>query len=280
MAINYASKYSTKVDEAFSLESQTSGAVNNDYEFNGVNTVNVYSIPTVALGDYNMSATGSRYGTAAELSDTKQTLVLSKDRSFTFVIDKKNLDDTMGVKAAGEALAREIREQVIPELDTYTISQMAENAGKTTYSETITKTTAYEKFLAGQEELGNNKVPRSGRIAYMTYAMFNFLKQDPAFIKTGDASQAITVNGQVGVVDGTAIVPVPSSYLPTGVNFVITHPSATVRPVKLEDYKIHDNPPGISGQLVEGRIRYDAFVLTNKAKAIYVSTTATAPSAG
>ena len=39
--------------------------------------------------------------------------------------------------------------------------------------------------------------------------------------------------------------------------------------MKLEDYKVHTDPPGISGSLVEGRIVYDAFVLDNKAKAIY-----------
>ena len=39
--------------------------------------------------------------------------------------------------------------------------------------------------------------------------------------------------------------------------------------MKLEDYTIHANPPGISGSLVEGRIVYDAFVLDNKVKAIY-----------
>lgn len=274
MAINYAEKYSAKVDEAFALESKTNGAVNNDYDFAGVNVVNVYSIPTQALEDYDMGAVGSRYGNPAELQDTKQTLTLTRDRSFTFTIDRKNLDDTMGTKAAGEALARQIREQVIPELDTYSLSKMAAGAGKTTYNETITKTTAYEKFLAGQEALGDAKVPLTGRIAFVSYAMYNFLKQDAAFIKQGDAAQAITVNGQVGVVDGTAIVPVPKTYLPTGVNFIITHPVATVRPVKLEDYKIHDNPPGISGYLVEGRIRYDAFVLNNKKNAIYVSTSA------
>ena len=47
------------------------------------------------------------------------------------------------------------------------------------------------------------------------------------------------------------------------------HPSATVAPTKLEDYKVHEDPPGISGALVEGRINYDAFVLDNKAKGIY-----------
>ena len=50
------------------------------------------------------------------------------------------------------------------------------------------------------------------------------------------------------------------------------HPVATVAPTKLEDFKCHIDPPGISGSLVEGRICYDAFVLENKAKAIYYQT--------
>ena len=46
MAINYASKYAQKIDEKFARESMTSAAVNNDYDFVGVKTVNVYSVPT------------------------------------------------------------------------------------------------------------------------------------------------------------------------------------------------------------------------------------------
>ena len=57
--------------------------------------------------------------------------------------------------------------------------------------------------------------------------------------------------------------------------FLIAHPSATVAPTKLESYKTHLDPPGISGQLVEGRIVYDAFVLENKAKALYYQTVPT-----
>lgn len=56
---------------------------------------------------------------------------------------------------------------------------------------------------------------------------------------------------------------------PGDFGFMIAHPVATVAPVKLEDYTIHQNPPGISGSLVEGRVCYDAFVLENKKTAIY-----------
>lgn len=34
------------------------------------------------------------------------------------------------------------------------------------------------------------------------------------------------------------------------------------------EYNIHENPPGISGWLIEGRTYYDAFVLNNKKDAI------------
>lgn len=62
-------------------------ALNNDYEFTGVKTVNVYSIPVVAMNDY--TRTGSaRYGTATDLGTEVQALTITKDRSWTFVIDR------------------------------------------------------------------------------------------------------------------------------------------------------------------------------------------------
>ena len=83
-------------------------------------------------------------------------------------------------------------------------------------------------------------------------------------------AQDMLVNGSVGMVDGVNIVPVPSSYLPATVELLIVHKSAMVSPVKLSEYKTHIDPPGINGTLVEGRIYYDAFVLTNKANGIVV----------
>ena len=76
------------------------------------------------------------------------------------------------------------------------------------------------------------------------------------------------VKGQVGEIDGVAIVKVAKTRLPAGCLFEITHKAACVAPVKIEDYKIHDNPPGISGMLVEGRVYFDAFVLNKKADMI------------
>ena len=73
----------------------------------------------------------------------------------------------------------------------------------------------------------------------------------------------------IGEVDGCRIVKVPASRLPAGAAFILTHPLAATAPKQLNDYKVHDNPPGISGWLVEGRLIYDCFVLNEKADAVF-----------
>lgn len=271
MAINLAAKYSSKVDERFKIKSFTEAATNQDYDWDGVNTVKVYSIPTVAMSDYARTGT-SRYGTPTELQDTLATYVITRDRSFTFTIDKGNKQDSMNVRDAGKALARQNDEVVVPELDTYRIAAWvtaaAANGGRPTATN-ITASNAYTSLLSAGEYLDENKVPVGGRIAFVTPRYYNFLKQDNSFIKASDMAQGMLIKGQVGEVDGVKIVKAPSIYFPAKTPFVVTHPSVMVAPKKLQDYKIHDNPPGINGNLVEGRIIYDAFILDAKKKGVY-----------
>lgn len=271
MAVNYATKYSEKVDERFTLGSLTAGIVNNDYDWIGVSTVKVYSIPTVTMNDYNLTGS-SRYGTPAELGNEEQEMTIGKDRSFTFTIDRKSYDDTMMTMEAGKALRRQIDEVVIPEVDTYRINKLVTGA-ETTHvlkDTAVSATNAYERFLAVQELLDDDKVPQGGRICLCTPGYYKFLKLDENFIKKGDMAQQIALSGLVGEVDGVPVVKAPTSYFPENTNFVITNPIVMPGPVKLTEYKIHTDAPGISGWLVEGRIRYDAFVLKQKKNAIGV----------
>ena len=266
---HYASKYSPKVDERFALASVTNNAINNDYDFVGVNAVNVYSIDTVELGDYGLTGT-SRFGTPAEMTDTVQTLTLSQDKAFTFVIDKRNAEDSMGAKEAGKALRREIDEVVIPTVDKYRIAAMVEGAGNATTAGEISATNAYSTFLDAENLLTDDSVPVVGRVAFVSPNFYKFIKLDDSFIKASDSAQKMLSNGAVGMIDGVEIVPVPTSYLPSTVEFVIAHKSAMVSPIKLATYRVLDNVQGVDGSVVEGRIYYDAFVLTNKANGIVV----------
>ena len=268
MAINYASKYAAKIDERFSREALSAAAINNDYDFVGTKTVNVYSVPTATMNNYQRTGS-NRYGTPAELENSVQEMTVSKDRSFTFTIDRGNFNDTQMANNAGEALSRQIREVVIPEIDKYRFGVICSNAGKTV-EKVLSNQNAYDAFLDATTEMIENNVLLSECVAFVSSKFYKYIKEDNAFIKNGDLSQKMLIKGQVGEVDGVAIVVVPTAYLPENVAFILTHKSATVAPVKLSEYKIHDNPPGINGWLIEGRVYYDAFVLDNKAAAIYV----------
>lgn len=275
MAQNLAQKWSPKVDEVFRLQALTNDAVNQDYDWDGVNSVNIYGVSTVAPGNYTRSGS-NRYGTVNELDTTKTNYPLTRDRAFTFTIDRRNRDESQGVTEAGKALRREIEVQVIPEIDVYrlaawltsaTANSALVNTGATTSSN------AYSDFLAVNERLSNNSVPISGRKVFMTYNYYNLLKQSN-FILASESGQTTRGSGLLGNIDGVEVTAVPSSYMPTNTNLVMVHPISTVSPIVLTDYIVHENAPGVNGFLVEGRFVYDSFPLTNKLNGIAVHKTA------
>ena len=275
MAVNLAQKYERKVDEAFKKASFTAPLVNNDYNFDGVDTIKIYRIPTVSLNDYTRSGT-SRYGSPDELQDEVDTYKLSTDKAFTFTIDKGNNQDQLNVKDAGRALKREIDQVIVPAQDKQVVAKIANAAvlNNQVGTGTISKSNAYEKFLDGQEVLDNKLVPTEGRVALVNTSFYKAIKLDSSFTKTGDMATKLSYKGLVGEIDGVPVIKVPSSYMPTNCEFIITHPIATINPKKLTDYKIHRDPPGINGNLIEGRVRYDTFVLEGKKDAIYAHYTA------
>ena len=271
MATNYATKYADKIQKIFTLGSLTEAAVNKNFSWVGVNAINVFSITTQALTDYTVTGT-NRYGTPTELQNEVQTMLLAKDRSFSTTIDQMTLDDTNGAIKVGEFLKTQIEEQITPEIDEYRIKTMydAAIANSAYASAVILASNAYSSFLTGQETLGDAKVPNKGRLAFISYAFYSFIKLDSTFMLASEVAMKDRVNGMAGMVDGVKLIPVPSSYLPSNVAFLLTHPVATVAAEKLTEYKTNMKAPGISGALIEGRVRYDAFVLDTKVDAIYV----------
>ena len=211
MAVNYASKYASKIAKAFTLGSLTEPAVNKDFDWAGVNAINVFGLTTQALNDYNKSATSNRYGTPSELQNVVQTMTLANDKSFSTSIDKYTLESTNGAVKAGEFLKMEIDEQITPTIDTYRLRKMYTAAIANGYYayETTSASNAYKKFLAGQEKLGDAKVPVSGRIAFCSYAFYSFIKQDTSFMLASEVAMNERINGMVGMVDGVKLVAVP-----------------------------------------------------------------------
>ena len=256
MAQNLAEKYAGKVDERFKLKELTGYGLNTDYNWDGVNKITVYSIDTAQLNDYQKTGS-NRYGTPEELGDTTKSYELETDKAFTFTIDEFYKRTQQGAKQAGKALAREIDEVIVPFKDKQRLkawSDMAETTGQKVET-APTKTNAYALFLDLQEMLDNALVPSEGRIFYTTPAYYKAIKQDESFIKNGDLSQKMLIRGQVGEIDGVKMVKCPANYFDENVHGILVYTRST-------------------GDLVEGRIMLDTFVLEQKKKGVAMIKTA------
>ena len=272
MAINLVTRFQPYVDEAFTAGSKASMLTNHDFNWSGAHTIKIHKVNTVPMSDYDRAGTGenaSRYGALGKVENTIEEMTLTKDRSFTFVIDTLDNDETDGVLSAAAALGRQQREVIIPEVDTYVYSVMTANAGTKVTSVTLTSNNLYDEIIQATETMDNNDVPDTGRILTVTPATYRLLKKCPDLDIDCDITAEQKAKGVVGMIDGMDVVKLPATRLPAKFGFMIAQPVATVAPTKLEEYRTHDNPPGISGKLVEGRIVYDAFVLDNKKMAIY-----------
>ena len=162
---------------------------------------------------------------------------MEMDRSFTYAIDKMDEDETLGALNAGASLARQLREVVMPEGDRYTYKKMADNAGFTVV-ETITSENAYGAILAGNEYMDEKFVP-TDRVVTATPKFYNLLKQDKQAVLETEIGQNMRVRGVIAEMDGVQIQKVPSTFLPEGTNFILSHRIATTQAIKLAEYKIN-----------------------------------------
>ena len=280
--VNLAEKFDPKVQERFKLASRTEASVGNEYSFVGVKTVQVPIIDVAEMNDY-VRYGSNRYGTPKELGDALQELTISKDRSFTYTIDKGNAVQQYNIKNANRSLRRQIDEVVIPEIDTYRLGSWAAGKGlsagnsiQSSYDGTLTKSNILEKIFTAGAKMNDEKVPAVGRTLYIPEMTFVKFRLADVVMGVDAIAKENIQNGYRGMIDGMRVVTVPSSIWPKVdnadvYNFIIHTKGATVDPMQLREYKIHDNPPGINGNLVEGRVIYDSFVLDTKAKAIFVS---------
>lgn len=288
MAINLASKFESKTSDLLKAERKSKKFTNKNWSWDGVNAINVYTLTDPTIGNYDPTAASNRYGTPSEVQDTIQTWTLSRDRAWTKVMDKKNIQDTMAIRKPGAYLAQATKNVLVPEIDTYifaTIGTAAGTAGRATGAGTAittasgigsgatTSSNAYSNLTALNANVTDNEAPLEGRVCAMTATYYNLLKQSN-YVLASEISQQGRKSGDLGTVDGLPITIVPSSRMPANTDLIIAHPDATVAPEKLVDYTLHENAPGYSGSLLEYRHRYDAFVDSNKTNMFAVHKTA------
>ena len=267
------------MDEVFTQESKKELLTNTDFSFDGAETVKLYKINTAEMNDYGRrGAAGgnwSRYGEVKDLDATTETASLTRDRSFTFVIDKLDKNQTGDQLAGASALARQIREVVIPEVDTYTYGVMCENAGHKPEAIELTSENIYDEIIKASAALDDALVPETGRVLTVTPTVYLLMKKCKDITMDTEIGNDMRIKGVIANIDGAVTIKMAAARLPEAFGFMLSHKSACCAPTQLASYKTHQDPPGIDGELVEGRIVYDAYVFENKAKGIYYQKMAT-----
>ena len=157
-------------------------------------------------------------------------------------------------------------------MDKYRFREWCTNAGIIEgLSAAPTKGDIVDAIFDAGAAMSDRLVPWSNRTLYIPNEYFKLLALSDQFISIEALGKKSVSKGEVGEIDNMVVKRVPASYLPAGVYFLVKYKGSTVDPVKLNDMKIHQDPPGIGGNLLEGRIYHDSFVLGTKANGLYVA---------
>ncbi len=251
--------------ERFKIGSVTEGLFTSKYKWTGVATVQVYSVETAELNDYDKTKVDgtSRFGTLVEVGDTVQEMTVTDDKSFNLSIDKGNNTAELMIKSASSVLRRETDEVIIPYVDKYRLKKLAEGAGDYTEFASITfdTKTAVQTLLKAAAAMSNKMVPKEGRVVYIGETDALSVKLDDKLVNIDKLGENSIVNGATGKIAGMQVKVVPDSYMPEGVVFLIVKKGVACAPKKIETYRILEEHPDIDGAVVQGRLLHDCFVL-------------------
>ena len=248
----------------------------------------------------------ARYGNTYEVEDTIQTMELKQDKAVSLSVDKGNNTEEMLIKNAGKVMNLEMRERFIPMFDKLCIAKWSGFFGNSATAPSwkdlvqvakggtavINKSNIVTAISDGITAIRNENTDVDDAYCYIGETEFANLLMADEFIHYANATYTPRniEKGVMGKIRGLQVVPVPDSYLlqsvvvsdvTTAVNnpfltkdlhFIIVKKSAVLAPTKIKDMKVHSDPVGISGALMEIRWLFDAFALDTKAKGIYVCT--------
>ena len=294
--IALAQKYLPLLDEVYKASSRTAILDATKVDILNGNTIKVFKTSMDGLGNYNRN-TGFTNG---DVTGTWETMTLSKDRGRSFIVDRMDNEETIGM-AFGTLAGEFIRTKVAPEIDAYTFAKIAGTSGILSANADITVGTTDVSSLIDTAEMQMNEeeVPGEGRILFISETAYAGLR---AKIVRSVQNDVTGINKEVETYDGMQIVRVPQSRFYTAItlydgttssqtaggfvgttggykiNFMIVHPSAVTKVVKhvLPRIFTPEQYQNADAWKFDYRIYHDTFVYDNKAKGIYMHRGSTA----
>jgi len=270
---NLAAKYESKMDERFRQGSLTDNWIGTGYDWNGVNSIKIWTLGKANINDYNLSpATGvSRFGAIHEVEDEINTYQVTHKKAFNESFDETNVQDQMFVKKANAFLKQVWDEQLVPLIDENRLSAWANGAGLGLINGTaLTNTTIIRAILTAHAALNNKRVPKKNRVTLVTESIAIETRLASELSNNESFTTKAIVNGQIAQIGGYPVVSIPDDMMPDGVEFMIKYKGASIDPNKMKMLRAITNSENVAGSLMQGLVRFDSFVLAQKANGIYV----------
>ena len=281
------------LDEIYTTESRTAilDTLAERVEFTGANTVNLYTLSTVGMGNYDRNA-GFVPG---DVTGQWVPYVLETDRGRSYMVDTLDNEESMGM-AFGGLMGTVERQHVIPEVDAFRFAAYSAgaNASNVVSATISTGAAAVAAIDAATVALDNAEVPYEGRILFVNPTFYGLIKAGVTrFVENRDRNidynvsmyndmRVITVpqgrfNTQITLASPTASNGA-GGYTATGsaINFMIVHPSAVMQVMKHYVPRIFSPEVNQEADAWKLNLRYahGAWVLSNKDTGIYVHTAA------
>ena len=291
--IALAEKFLPLLEEVYKRGSLTSflDTANNRVQWTGADTVNLFKLSAVGLANYSRNA-GYVPG---DTDGSWQPYQLTQDRGRSFSVDAMDDEETLGMMM-GNLLGEFERLNVVPELDAYRFAKWAGTTGIDGATATIAANADVAALIdTAEASMDDNEVPYEGRILFVNPTIYSQLKGN---IERRIINSEDNINTNVEFYDDMRIVRVPTARFNTavtinapttssgvggftaggvGINFMIVHPSAIMQVVKHNPIRIFS--PAVNQEAdaykLNYRLYHDTFVISEKAKGIYVHKKAT-----
>lgn len=187
-------------------------------KFVGAKTVMIPEMSVSGLGDYNRD-TGFVSGTVS-VSATPFTLAMDRGRSFQ--LDREDNDESGIADLAGQILGEFVRTQVVPEVDAYVLSKLADYA--VTEEQVITGTPSTDALTMLSTAIANaqNALGYDEElVAFVNSTMWTALQNSSDLTRMLVTSNFAKgeLNTQVTSFNGVAILPVPDGRMKSEYTF-------------------------------------------------------------
>lgn len=319
-SIDLITKYGTKAwDKVYKAEA-CSSVLDGDRDllkFTGVKTVKIAKFASSGLGDYNRankpvagnyagSETGHYDGSGIKGYGYQQGNVSLEWEEFTIRCDRGTQlrielfddEETDGL-AVAMATKEFSRTKVIPEVDAYVFSKLAELAGTvSTSSISLASGVGYnangpiQALNNAFEALADVEVPENDQVIFCSNKFYNQLRSTGEVVKVLKQTEyGDNVKFTIGEYEGREIIAVPANRFRTliqlngddgytwksgsqKIDFIVVAKSAVAHVTKYDKVKVFgpEVVQDFDGYKVNVRIYHDVFVPDNKRIGIYVHT--------